>query len=183
MAKKKVTKTKAKAAKGKAKAKAAKKPALKVVAKKAAAPKISKKPWGKDGKALDGVKILDFGLAKFDRAAASQSDVTLTMPLTSEGTVLGTLQYMAPEQLEGKEADARSAPFGRDLRLARAAEIALDTDALTIGKGHGLVRRLARRAQARLAQRTDRGKLAPPLVGRSDFDVAQIGRASCRERV
>ena len=62
MAKKKVNK-KAKAAKGKSKvkAKAAKRPALKVVAKKAAAaPKISKKPWGKDGKALDGVKILDF---------------------------------------------------------------------------------------------------------------------------
>ncbi len=73
MAKKKVTKSKAKAAKGKSKkapvkAKAqgtkraaAKKPVLKVVAKKvAAAPRISKKPWGKDGKALDGVKILDF---------------------------------------------------------------------------------------------------------------------------
>src|SRR5438045_5420532 len=50
----------------KVKAKAAKKPALKVVAKKAAPPpktnkmKISKKGWGEDGKALDGVKILDF---------------------------------------------------------------------------------------------------------------------------
>ena len=42
--------------------KAAKKPALKVVAKTASAtaPKISKKPLGQDGKALDGVKILDF---------------------------------------------------------------------------------------------------------------------------
>jgi formyl-CoA transferase len=43
--------------KNKDKAKAAKKPALKLVAK---APKISKKPWGQDGKALDGVTILDF---------------------------------------------------------------------------------------------------------------------------
>src|SRR5258708_6877450 len=56
MAKKKVNKAKAKT-KVKAKAKPAKKPALKLVAK---APKISSKPWGKDGKALDGVKILDF---------------------------------------------------------------------------------------------------------------------------
>src|SRR5881398_1224449 len=46
-----------KKAKRKDKAKAAKKPALKLVAK---APKISKKPWGQDGKALDGIKILDF---------------------------------------------------------------------------------------------------------------------------
>ncbi|HYC63414.1 MAG TPA: formyl-CoA transferase [Reyranellaceae bacterium] len=57
MAKKKVTKSRAKA-KVKAKAKAkAKKPALKLVAK---APKISTRPWGKDGKALDGIKVLDF---------------------------------------------------------------------------------------------------------------------------
>ncbi len=56
MARKKVTR-KAKAAKGKARAKAVKKPALKLVAKQ---PRISTKPWGKDGKALDGIKILDF---------------------------------------------------------------------------------------------------------------------------
>src|SRR5262249_2805575 len=56
MAKKKDKKDK-KAKKAKLKAKAAKRPALKLVAK---APRISKKPWGQDGKALDGVKILDF---------------------------------------------------------------------------------------------------------------------------
>ena len=54
MAKKKTVKAKAKT---KSKAKAARKPARKAAA---AAPKISKKAWGKDGKALDGVKILDF---------------------------------------------------------------------------------------------------------------------------
>ena len=59
-------KTKAKRAKarqGSQGGKPAKKPALKVVAKKAngnGLPKVSSKPWGKDGKALDGVKILDF---------------------------------------------------------------------------------------------------------------------------
>src|SRR5712671_6063350 len=59
MAKKiaKKAKAKAKPSKTRAKAKPAKKPALKLVAK---APKVSSKPWGKDGKALDGVKILDF---------------------------------------------------------------------------------------------------------------------------
>ena len=55
----------------------------------------------------DGVKVLDFGLAK-SVAAPGPSDATLTAVLTTEGTVMGTPQYMAPEQFEGKEADARS---------------------------------------------------------------------------
>jgi serine/threonine protein kinase len=59
------------------------------------------------------VKLLDFGLAK---VRAGQSAVDLTAPppenpLTGEGTILGTLQYMAPEQLEGREADARTDIF------------------------------------------------------------------------
>jgi Tol biopolymer transport system component len=55
----------------------------------------------------DGVKVLDFGLAKSTAKPAPTQD-TLTAVLTTEGTVLGTPQYMAPEQFEGKEADARS---------------------------------------------------------------------------
>ena len=59
-----------------------------------------------------GVKLLDFGLAKqAPQANAKPADTTLTKPLTSEGTILGTLPYMAPEQLEGKEADARTDIF------------------------------------------------------------------------
>ena len=61
----------------------------------------------------DGVKVLDFGLAKTAGVArsAAAAEATLTVPLTSEGTVLGTPQYMAPEQIEGLEADARTDVF------------------------------------------------------------------------
>jgi Tol biopolymer transport system component len=59
----------------------------------------------------DGAKLLDFGLAKLGSSSKSTPDETLTKALTSQGTILGTFQYMAPEQLEGKDADARSDIF------------------------------------------------------------------------
>ena len=59
----------------------------------------------------DGVKVLDFGLAKTAQKTIAQDDATLTAALTSEGTILGTPQYMAPEQYEGREADKRSDIF------------------------------------------------------------------------
>ena len=62
-----------------------------------------------------GVKLVDFGLAKFSATAPGVSSLsvlpTQTPNLTAEGTILGTFQYMAPEQLEGKEADARTDIF------------------------------------------------------------------------
>ena len=64
----------------------------------------------------NGVKILDFGLAKIDPKQVP-GQATATIPLTEEGTVLGTLQYMSPEQLEGQEADARSDIFALGLVL------------------------------------------------------------------
>ena len=57
-----------------------------------------------------GVKLLDFGLAKRS-GPLQESDATLTSALTGKGEILGTLQYMSPEQLQGKEADARSDLF------------------------------------------------------------------------
>src|SRR5262245_45959708 len=62
-----------------------------------------------------GAKLLDFGLAKSNTpaiAAAGLSMLPTTPPtVTAQGTILGTFQYMAPEQLEGKEADARTDIF------------------------------------------------------------------------
>jgi len=63
-----------------------------------------------------GAKLLDFGLAKLlgsDPAIASSltSLPTERHAITDEGTILGTFQYMAPEQLEGKEADTRTDIF------------------------------------------------------------------------
>lgn len=62
----------------------------------------------------NGVKVLDFGLAKVERpaaAAAGNETVTEHAALTAEHTVLGTLPYMSPEQVEGRDADARSDVF------------------------------------------------------------------------
>ena len=58
-----------------------------------------------------GAKLLDFGLAKTS-APVDLQGATQHKPLTQEGTILGTFQYMAPEQLEGEEADARTDIFG-----------------------------------------------------------------------
>jgi hypothetical protein len=60
-----------------------------------------------------GVKLLDFGLAKFHALATSPpvDEATRSLVLTTQGTLLGSVPYMSPEQLEGKETDGRSDIF------------------------------------------------------------------------
>ena len=63
-----------------------------------------------------GAKLLDFGLAKWmpesgESILGTPDQTTQKQPLTTAGTVLGTIPYMAPEQLEGKEADPRTDIF------------------------------------------------------------------------
>jgi Tol biopolymer transport system component len=65
-----------------------------------------------------GVKLVDFGLAKAAAPPSASIFSSLSVlptqageNLTAEGTILGTFQYMAPEQLEGREADARTDIF------------------------------------------------------------------------
>jgi eukaryotic-like serine/threonine-protein kinase len=62
-----------------------------------------------------GAKLLDFGLARVTPAAVAASGLSMAptgvTPVTAQGAILGTLGYMAPEQLEGREADARTDIF------------------------------------------------------------------------
>ncbi len=62
-----------------------------------------------------GAKLLDFGLAKpaapLTSVATLTAAVTQSSPMTEQGAIVGTFQYMSPEQIEGKELDGRSDIF------------------------------------------------------------------------
>jgi len=85
-------------------------------------PGVAKQTAAQASRGQAQVKLLDFGLAKIATANAASPPgatpagtalglsmpVTQTTPLTLQGTILGTFQYMSPEMLEGSEADARA---------------------------------------------------------------------------
>ena len=58
-----------------------------------------------------GARLLDFGLAKPIVKAAAVESTRLEDPVTAKGSVVGTVPYMAPEQIEGREADSRTDLF------------------------------------------------------------------------
>ena len=67
------------------------------------------------------VKVLDFGLAKLAQAVPEEDDATRVLELTRQGSVLGTVPYMSPEQLRGQEVDARSDLFSLGILLYELA--------------------------------------------------------------
>jgi Tol biopolymer transport system component len=118
-----------------------------------------------------GAKVLDFGLAKMRGAEAAAQTTregsrmeTMTSPLTSEGAILGTVQYMAPEQLEGKEADARSDIFAFGAVLY---EMVTGRRAFEGASQASIIAAILEREPAPLGQFQP---LAPPLLERTIRD-------------
>jgi serine/threonine protein kinase/Tol biopolymer transport system component len=109
-----------------------------------------------------GPKILDFGLAKIapSPVPAGTSTVTQTEPLTVEGAIMGTLPYMAPEQVEGRECDNRTDIFAFGLVLYEMLS--------------------GRRA---FAQDTKAGLIAAVIASDPDFGAIRTGANPQFERV
>jgi len=114
-----------------------------------------------------GVKLLDFGLAMMAAAKEAGSDQTSlptrfapSQPLTEKGTVMGTFQYMSPEQLEGKQADARTDLFSLGCVLY---EMATGKKAFTGTSQASLISAILRDQPKPISQLTP---LAPPALER-----------------
>ena len=114
------------------------------------------------------VKVLDFGLAKLVAGASSASDATRTMlaesPRTADGTIVGTVSYMSPEQAEGKPVDHRSDIFSFGAlfyeMLTGPARVPRRVDRFHAGgDSHGRARS-AVRGSARRARRVGPDRLA-----------------------
>jgi Tol biopolymer transport system component len=110
-----------------------------------------------------GAKLLDFGLAKAMAPPEAKSSLT-SLPtqqgLTQEGTILGTFQYMAPEQLEGKDADARTDIFAFGATLY---EMATGNKAFSGSTQASLIGAILHTEPAPISQRQP---MSPPALDR-----------------
>src|SRR2546422_7826859 len=116
------------------------------------------------------VVVTDFGIAKAAEAAASQ--------LTTEGMVVGTPQYMSPEQATGERTDGRSDIYSLGIVLYQmlAGEPPFDGES-----AQSILMKQATATPVPITRmRTD---VSQPLAAVLDRMLAKIGRASCRERV
>jgi serine/threonine protein kinase/tetratricopeptide (TPR) repeat protein len=79
------------------------------------------------------VKVLDFGLAKFEQKMPASSSASTQSAGTLQGQVLGTLAYMSPEQVLGRDVDARSDLFSLGVVLYELVTSRLPFDGVTTG--------------------------------------------------
>ena len=110
-----------------------------------------------------GAKLLDFGLAKFRAEVTPAKEEFLlarTLTVTTKGTILGTLQYMAPEQLEAKDVDARTDIFALGLVIY---EMVTGKKAFEAKSQAGLIAAILERDPPPM---TERQPLTPPSLER-----------------
>ena len=149
-----------------------------------------------------GVKVLDFGLAKIGAEKTSAESVagmeTVTEPITRAGAILGTLHYMAPEQVEGKDTDARSdifsfgvvfyemitgqRPFAGDTQAAVLAALMKDQPPSMVQRQPAMPRQLERIIRKCLEKKPDdrwqSARDLKPMLEMIDLDAPQVGTAS-----
>jgi serine/threonine protein kinase len=118
-----------------------------------------------------GAKLLDFGLAKGGEVLQGDIDSSPTMshPLTVKGTIVGTMQYMSPEQLEGKEADARSDIFSFGAMLY---EMATGKKAFEAESHASLIAAILKEDPRPMRELQP---LAPPLLGLRIERIRRLG--------
>jgi serine/threonine protein kinase len=150
----------------------------------------------------NGAKVLDFGLAKLSTervSAESAANIdTITEPITRAGAVLGTLYYMAPEQVEGKETDQRSdlfsfgalfyemitgqRPFSGDTQAAVLASMLKDQPPPMSQRQPGVPRQLERIVKKCLEKKPDdrwqSARDLKPMLEMIDLDAPQVGTGS-----
>jgi len=150
----------------------------------------------------NGAKVLDFGLAKVGTekpSAESAANIqTVTEPITRAGAILGTLYYMSPEQVEGKDADERSdifsfgvvfyemitgqRPFNGDTQAAVLAALLKDQPPLIGQRQPGVPRQLERVVRKCLEKKPDdrwhTARDLKPTLEMIDLDAPPMSSAS-----